>query len=172
MIVKTIQDKNGNNSIGFNNVFKDLFKKESVLSNDDIDALKAYNAEIDRGTSPVTAYYRSLQNASNEAVNMAKMLTVLKLILMISVKLQKHLPLLLKGLLLLAICLQHGQLLFSVPPKILPHFLQYFIFLILINLRIFYIENINNSFCNGAGTASSQMVSGRLNYFRSAMKEL
>ena len=77
MIFKTIQDELGQNKIAINDTFKglfdgSLFEKHSVLSDDDISALKAYNAEIERGVSPMTAYYRTMQNASEEAVNMAK----------------------------------------------------------------------------------------------------
>lgn len=77
MIFKTIKDDLGNLKLSINSDIKDLFngnffKKQSILSDDDIKALKAYNAEIGRGVSPVTAYYRTMQEASDAAVNMAK----------------------------------------------------------------------------------------------------
>ena len=48
-----------------------MFKKESLLSQSDISALQAYNEELERGVSPMTAYYKTMQNASDAAVNMA-----------------------------------------------------------------------------------------------------
>lgn len=77
MIFKAITDDLGNLKLSINSGIKNLFdgsffKKQSILSNNDIDALKAYNAEIERGVSPVTAYYRTMQEASDAAVNMAK----------------------------------------------------------------------------------------------------
>ena len=50
----------------------DFFKKKSILSDSDIASLQAYNAEIERGVSPMTAYYRTMQNASDSAVRMAE----------------------------------------------------------------------------------------------------
>lgn len=77
MIFKTITDELGNAKLLINSNFKslfngDFFKKTSILSNSDIVALKAYNAEIERGVSPMTAYYRTMQEASDSAVNMAR----------------------------------------------------------------------------------------------------
>lgn len=76
-IFKTITDDLGKTKLSINNGIKDFFsgnffKRQSILSNDDINALKAYNAEIERGVTPMTAYYRTMQNASNAAVNMAQ----------------------------------------------------------------------------------------------------
>ena len=51
---------------------QNLFKKESILSKEDIAALQAYNAEIERNVNPMTAYYRTLTNASDAAVAMAE----------------------------------------------------------------------------------------------------
>ena len=77
MIFKTITDDLGNAKLSINtslkNLFnRDFFKQRSILSDDDINALKAYNAEIERGISPMTAYYRTMQEASNSAVNMVR----------------------------------------------------------------------------------------------------
>lgn len=76
-IRKTITDDLGNLKISWNDSIKeifsgDFFKQKSILSDADIKALKAYNAEIARNVAPMTAYYRTLQNASGAAVNMAK----------------------------------------------------------------------------------------------------
>lgn len=76
-IRKTITDDLGNLKISWNDSIKeifsgDFFKQKSILSDADIKALKAYNAEIARNVAPMTAYYRTLQNASDAAVNMAK----------------------------------------------------------------------------------------------------
>ena len=75
-IFKTITDELGNTKLSINNGLKglfsgDLFKKQSVLSDSDISALQAYNAEIERGVTPATAYYRTLQEASDAANNIA-----------------------------------------------------------------------------------------------------
>lgn len=78
MIFKTINgDELGKTEISINNGFKELFngdsfKKQSVLSNSDISALKAYNAEIKRGVLPMTAYYKTMQESSDTAVNAAR----------------------------------------------------------------------------------------------------
>lgn len=78
-IFKTITNELGNTKLSINNGLKDLFnfnsdffKKKSILNDSDINALKAYNAEIERGVSPMTAYYRTMQNASDTAASMAK----------------------------------------------------------------------------------------------------
>lgn len=73
-IFKTITDELGNTKLSINNRFKglfsgDFFKKKSILSDDDISAIQAYNAEINRGVTSQT--YRTMQNASVEAQNMA-----------------------------------------------------------------------------------------------------
>ena len=77
MIFKTIEDDLGKTKFGINDSFKGLFngsffKGEKLLSDNDIRALQAYNAEIERGVSPMTAYYRTMQDASDAAVNMAQ----------------------------------------------------------------------------------------------------
>lgn len=76
-IFKTITDELGNTKLSINKGFKGLFsgeffKKKSILSDDDISALQAYNAEINRGVTSQTAFYRTMQNASVEAQNMAE----------------------------------------------------------------------------------------------------
>ena len=75
-IFKTITDELGNTKLSINKGFKGLFsgeffKKKSILSDDDISALQAYNTEINRGVTSQTAFYRTMQNASVEAQNMA-----------------------------------------------------------------------------------------------------
>lgn len=75
-IFKTINDELGQTKVVLNDTVKslfngDLFKKKSLLSQSDISALQAYNAELERGVSPMTAYYKTMQNASDAAVNMA-----------------------------------------------------------------------------------------------------
>lgn len=77
MVFKAKKDDFSETTIGLNNplsgIFSgDFFEKKSILSDSDINALKLYNAEIERGVSPVTAYYRALQDASDAAVDMAK----------------------------------------------------------------------------------------------------
>ena len=76
-IFKTSTNELGKTTIGLNNSLKgmfsgDFFKKKSILSDSDITSLKAYNAEIERGVSPMTAYYRTMQNSSDAAVKMAE----------------------------------------------------------------------------------------------------
>lgn len=54
------------------NYLMEIFSKSKiVLSNSDISSLKAYNAEIKRGVLPMTAYYKTMQEASDTAVNVA-----------------------------------------------------------------------------------------------------
>ena len=77
MIFKTITDDFGNAKLSLNQTVNDLFngnlfKEQSILSENDINCLKAYNAEIKRGVTPMTAYYRTMQDASDSAVNMAQ----------------------------------------------------------------------------------------------------
>ena len=78
MIFETRTNDFGVTENGINNNFKssfkgifngDFFKKQSLLSSEDINAIKAYNAEIDRCVSSQTAFYRTMQNASKEAQN-------------------------------------------------------------------------------------------------------
>lgn len=61
MIVKTKTDDFGNNTIGLNNPFKglfngDFFKRQNLLSDADITAIKAYNTEIDKCVTSQTAF--------------------------------------------------------------------------------------------------------------------
>ena len=49
-----------------------LLKKQSLISDDDIKYLEAYNSEIENGVSPMTAFYRTMQSASDYAVNLAQ----------------------------------------------------------------------------------------------------
>lgn len=77
MIFKTITDDLGKTKLSINNSVKDLFngnlfRKQSILSDNDLNCLKAYNKEIENGVSPMTAYYRTMQTASDSAVNMAQ----------------------------------------------------------------------------------------------------
>lgn len=78
MIFETRTNDFGITKNGINNNFKssfkgifngDFFKKQSLLSSEDINAIKAYNAEIDRCVGSQTAFYRTMQNASKEAQN-------------------------------------------------------------------------------------------------------
>lgn len=80
MIFKTKTNVFGNASIspsGLPNLFngiKDFFSPQEfslseVLSDSDIKAIKAYNAEIDKCTTSQTAFYKTMQNASKEAQN-------------------------------------------------------------------------------------------------------
>lgn len=78
MIFETRTNDFGVTENGINNNFKssfkgifngDFFKKQSLLSSEDINAIKAYNAEIDRCVSSQTAFYRTMQDASEEAQN-------------------------------------------------------------------------------------------------------
>lgn len=77
MIFKTITDDFGKTKLSINKTIKNLFngslfKKQSILSENDLNCLKAYNSEIERGVSPITAYYHTMQTASDSAVNMAR----------------------------------------------------------------------------------------------------
>ena len=78
MIFKTQTDDFGRITTGINKDFKssfmgilngDFFKKQSLFSDSDINAIKAYNAEINRCVTSQTAFYRTMQNASVEAQN-------------------------------------------------------------------------------------------------------
>lgn len=76
MIFETNTDDFGRMGLGLNKSFKgmfngDFFKKQNLLSDSDISAIQAYNAEINRGVTSQTAFYRTMQNASVEAQNMA-----------------------------------------------------------------------------------------------------
>lgn len=61
----------GHQKLLLNNPFQNLLARNSFLSEDDVRALRAYNVEISRNVAPSTAYYRTLTNASDAAVNMA-----------------------------------------------------------------------------------------------------
>ena len=78
MIFKTQTDDFGRITTGINKDLKssfkgmlngDFFKKQSLFSDSDINAIKAYNAEINRCVTSQTAFYRTMQNASVEAQN-------------------------------------------------------------------------------------------------------
>lgn len=78
MIFKTKKDDFGRTHTGINNdivssvkgVFNgDFFKEQQLLSDSDIKAIKAYNAEIDRCVTSQTAFYRTMDKASKEAQN-------------------------------------------------------------------------------------------------------
>lgn len=74
-IFKTKTDDFGRIKAGLNDSIKDaifngnFFKRQNLLSNSDITAIKAYNAEIDKCTTSQTAFYRTMQNTSKEAQN-------------------------------------------------------------------------------------------------------
>lgn len=60
--------------LGLNNPFKgifngDFFKEQNLLSDSDISAIKAYNAEIDRCVTSQTAFNRTMLNTSQQAQN-------------------------------------------------------------------------------------------------------
>lgn len=78
MMFKTQTDDFGRITTGINKDLKssfkgmlngDFFKKQSLFSDSDINAIKAYNAEINRCVTSQTAFYRTTQNASVEAQN-------------------------------------------------------------------------------------------------------
>lgn len=72
MIYNNITDHLGKPK--FNSSLKNLFnffKKQDILSDNDINCLKAYNAEIEHGVAPMAAYYRTMQTASDTSVNMS-----------------------------------------------------------------------------------------------------
>ena len=61
---------NNNFKSSFEGIFNgDFFKKQSLLSNEDINAIKAYNSESDKCVRSQTAFYRTMQNTSEEAQN-------------------------------------------------------------------------------------------------------
>lgn len=70
MIFKTTKNKDGNITIG-NGLkdIKDLFSERQLFSKFDIDAMKAYNAELDKGIDGFTAISNTMSNASKEAQN-------------------------------------------------------------------------------------------------------
>ena len=89
---KTITDDIGNSKVSLNETFKNFFKRESVISDDDICALKAYNAELEKVisyktkkgkvepiyTSAQTAFNRTLPDASEKAKKWQKLLMVMQ----------------------------------------------------------------------------------------------
>lgn len=78
MIFKTKKDDFGRTHAGINNdivssvkgVFNgDFFKEQQLFSDSDIKAIKAYNAEIDKGTTSQMAFRRTMKDTSEEAQN-------------------------------------------------------------------------------------------------------
>lgn len=74
-IFSTKKDDYGRSKIGINDKFSgifssDFFKRQSLLSDSDIKAIEAYNAEIDRCTGSQTAFRRTMNDASEEAKNL------------------------------------------------------------------------------------------------------
>lgn len=79
MIFKTITNTSGKTGIKPNNFISglfngDLFKKQNfslseVLSTSDVDAIKAYNKQIDNCVTSQTAFNRTMLNTSKEAQN-------------------------------------------------------------------------------------------------------
>ena len=79
MIFKTITNTSGKTGIQPNNFISglfngDLFKKQNfslseVLSTSDVDAIKAYNKQIDNCVTSQTAFNRTMLNTSKEAQN-------------------------------------------------------------------------------------------------------
>lgn len=74
MIFKTQNDELGRMEIKPNqnllSIFNgDFFKRQQLLSESDIKAIEAYNAEIDKCVGSQTAFYRTMQNTSQEAQN-------------------------------------------------------------------------------------------------------
>ena len=72
MIFKTINDEttNGKTKIVPNSGFVDLFKKQKLFSESDIEAIKNYNAQIDACVTSQTAFRRTMMNASEGAQNL------------------------------------------------------------------------------------------------------
>ena len=74
MIFKTKTDDFGRMGLWLNNSFKgmfngDFFKEQNLLSDSDISAIKAYNAEIDKCVTSQTAFNRTMLNTSQQAQN-------------------------------------------------------------------------------------------------------
>lgn len=74
MIFKTNTDDFGRMGLELNNSFKemfngDFFKEQNLLSDSDISAIKAYNAEIDKCVTSQTAFNRTMLNTSQQAQN-------------------------------------------------------------------------------------------------------
>lgn len=71
MILKTSQNKNGDIVLGTSiKDVQNLFKKQSLFERSDLDAIKAYNKEIEAGVTTQTAFRRTMMDASDEAQNM------------------------------------------------------------------------------------------------------
>lgn len=71
MIFKTINDEtDGKIKIKPNSGFADLFKKQQLFSSSDIQAIKAYNAQIDACVTSQTAFRRTMMDASESAQNL------------------------------------------------------------------------------------------------------
>lgn len=67
MIFKTINDEtDGKIKIKPNSGFADLFKKQQLFSSSDIQAIKAYNAQIDACVTSQTAFRRTMMDASEK----------------------------------------------------------------------------------------------------------
>lgn len=73
MIFKTITDLDGITyfKTNFGNI-KEFFTRKNILSNSDINAIKAYNAQIDACVTHQTAFNRTMLNASKTAQNMVE----------------------------------------------------------------------------------------------------
>ncbi|MCI9077326.1 MAG: hypothetical protein HFH68_00180 [Lachnospiraceae bacterium] len=67
-IFKTITDFDGNTTLGtnFGNI-KEFFTRQNILSDADINAIRAYNAQIDACVTSQTAFNRTMLNASEAA---------------------------------------------------------------------------------------------------------
>lgn len=72
MIFKTINNEatNGKTKIVPNSIITDLFKKQQLFSSSDINAIKAYNAQIDACVTSQTAFRRTMMDASESAQNL------------------------------------------------------------------------------------------------------
>lgn len=70
-IFTTTQNELGKTQLSLNNKYDSLFTQKSVLSDDDIKGLQAYNAELSRTSNPTTAFNRTLIECSDAAQNMA-----------------------------------------------------------------------------------------------------
>ena len=71
MIFKTIENINNGTAgiqMGFGNV-KDFFKKQDILSESDINAIRLYNGEINSSITSQTAFNDTMLNASEQAQN-------------------------------------------------------------------------------------------------------
>ena len=79
-LVRTVTNELGQTSLTGNGFLKDLkgmatgdfFKKESIISKADEEALKAYNAEIERGIRPSIAFHKTMKQSSEAAQHLAK----------------------------------------------------------------------------------------------------